>query len=278
MEWSPSKLIRIEAGTVGISVNDLRALLALYQVTDKQAVESLVQMAREARQRSWLHDYRSVATPKYISYLGYEASASTIRNFQPDVIPGLLQTEDYADEILRYLRGPKTQDRIDTLVRLRVERQERILARENPPELRCILDESTIRRRVGGADTMRLQLEHLKSISQRSNITIRIIPFTHGFYRSIRVPYVVLEFPDPADNNVLFLEYPENDEIIREDSTIGHGEDPTAPPTYLEIFGELERITSDDESRSLIEEAIQAVLPSVSPLVTKARTKPPEAG
>ena len=188
MSWSVSKLIRIESGSVSISVNDLRALLRYYDVTEEERVESLVMLARLARRHSWLNAYKDVASMEYLAYLGYEELAVRSYNFQPVLVPGLLQTEEYAAAIIHTIRGPKIPSRIEKLVELRIARQEKVFARTNRFDLYFLLDESVVRRPVGGLDIMRKQLQWLLEINERDNVTIGIIPFKAGFYRSIRYP------------------------------------------------------------------------------------------
>jgi len=260
MSWSVSKLIRIESGSVSISVNDLRALLRYYDVIEEERVESLVMLARLARRHSWLNAYKDVASTEYLAYLGYEELAVRSYNFQPVLVPGLLQTEEYAAAIIHTIRGPKIPSRIEKLVELRIARQEKVFARTNGFDLYFLLDESVVRRPVGGLDIMRKQLQWLLEINERDNVTIGIIPFKAGFYRSIRVPFVVFEFPQPEDQAVLYLEYPQKEEIIREDIPPGDGDTgsgPTAPPTYLEIFAELQQFTTPEGSTQILRSALE---------------------
>ena len=260
MSWSVSKLIRIESGSVSISVNDLRALLRYYDVTSEERVESLVALARLSRRHSWLNAYKDVASTEYLAYLGYEELAVRSYNFQPVLVPGLLQTEEYAAAIIQTIRGPKIPIRIEKLVELRIARQEKVFSRTDTFNLYFLLDESVVRRPVGGADIMRKQLQWLVEVSGRDNVTVDIIPFKAGFYRSIRVPFVVFEFPQPEDQAVLYLEYPKKEEIIREDVPAGDseaGSGPTAPPTYLEIFAELQQCTSPEGTMEILRSALE---------------------
>jgi transcriptional regulator with XRE-family HTH domain len=259
MSWSVSKLIRIESGSVSISVNDLRALLKYYGVTDEERIESLVTLSRLARKHSWLSAYKDVASSEYLAYLAYEEMAARSYNFQPVLVPGLLQIEEYAVAIVRTIRGPKIPSRLEKLVELRIARQEKVFTRPDRFDLYFLLDESVVRRPVGSADIMRKQLQWLLEIGERDNVTIDIIPFKAGFYRSIRVPFVVFEFPRPEDQAVLYLEYPKKEEIIREDVPTVDGETasgPTLPPTYLEIFAELQQFTSPPASREILQSAL----------------------
>jgi transcriptional regulator with XRE-family HTH domain len=257
MDWSLSKLIRIETGAVSIATNDLRALVAHYGIGDRSRVEALVEVARAARERSWWSGYRDVATQEYLAFLGYESSASVIRNFEPLLIPGLLQTEEYAREILSVIEGQDSK-RVESLVDLRMQRQE-LLERDEAPSLHFILDEGVIRRVVGGPDLMRRQLSHLREVSTRPNITVRIMPFVEGIYPRLRVPYVLFEFPLPEDEDILFIENPQGDMIIREGSPEEESE--ITPVVYLGVFWQLEQRARIDNTVPMIDDAL-AKLPA----------------
>ena len=258
MSWSVSKLIRIETGAVTISVNDLRALLTYYDITEANRVDELVEMAKNAKKPSWLHDYKGVAGDVFLAFLAHEGTAVRSYSLQPVLIPGLLQTDEYATAVMRVMRGSKEPERISRLVELRIARQERVFARENDIKLNYLLDESAVRRVVGGPDVMRRQLDALINSCQRSNVSLRIVPFGQGVYRSIRVPFVVLEFSEPEDEPILFLEYPQGDSLIREDLLFDDGgtdaplSPPTTAPTYLQIFSELREMTSDEETMAVL--------------------------
>ncbi len=202
MEWSLSKLIRIEGGGVSISVSDLRSLLALYEVTDGGQVEELVGLARAARQRSWFTAYRDITSPSYVTFVGYEAAASIVRQFEPTIIPGQLQTEEYA----RAVTFEYAADRVDKLVEIRMRRQE--LLEESRQLFFFILDEAVIRRQVGAPTNpgiMRRQLRKLVETARQPNITIEVVPFSAGVHPGMKGPFTVLEFPGD-DEDVLYLE------------------------------------------------------------------------
>jgi hypothetical protein len=251
MDWSQSKLIRIESGQVNISTNDLRALLNHYDI-DAERIETLVDVARAAREVPRWNIYKDVASPEYIAYLGYEASATIHRNFAPLLMPGLLQTEEYARTVISVIVADDPR-RIDPLVDLRVQRQE-LLVREPPPDLHFILDEAVIRRVVGGRDIMRRQLSHLQTLAESPNMVIRIVPFVQGMYPRLRVPYVLFEFSEPEDGDVLYIENPQGEYIIREDSPEEEVRDSTA--NYLAAFWKLEQIARREDTSSLLQHAI----------------------
>lgn len=251
MDWSQSKLIRIESGAVNISTNDLRALLSHYGV-DSSRIDSLVAVGRAAREGTrWSH-YKNVATPEYIAFLGYESWASIIRNFEPLFVPGLLQTEEYARTVISGT-GSRNPSKIDSLVDLRIERQE-LLVRQPAPSFHFIMDEAVIRRVTGGRDVMRRQLSHLLQLAEHQNITIRIVPFECGMYPLQGVAYQVFEFADPQDEYVLYLEVPQRELIVRESSP--EQADIDSPVHHLQAFWELEQIASPEDSVKHLEDAL----------------------
>jgi transcriptional regulator with XRE-family HTH domain len=250
MDWSQSKLIRIESGAVNISTNDLRALLSHYGIGSAR-IDTLVDLARAARDVPRWSIYKDVATPEYIAFLGYESWASIIRNFEPLLVPGLLQTEEYARTVINVLEAHNPK-KIDPLVDLRVQRQE-LLVREPAPSLHFIMDEAVIRRVAGGRDVMRRQLRHLQRLAEYPNITIRIVPFEQGMYPRQRAPYVLFEFPDPEDGDVLYVENSQGEYIIRESSP--EEEDRDSPIHYVAVFWELEQIARREDTLDLLEDA-----------------------
>jgi transcriptional regulator with XRE-family HTH domain len=205
MDWSLSKLIRIETGAVGISTNDLIALLRLYNVKDARQVKALVAQAKEARKQTWWSKYRAMLEPTYFQYIEFEASASIIRSYQTLVIPGLLQTEGYATVVTqrnRFNPDPKT---VKTLVEVRMRRQELLLGRSSPPLLFFVLDESIIHRLAGDEELRQAQVEKLIHMADRPEITVEVVPFSTGIHRGLIEDFNILEF-DGNDSDVLHFE------------------------------------------------------------------------
>jgi len=216
MDWSLSKIIRIETGVVGISTNDLAALLRLYQVDSAERTEELRTLARAARQQSWWSKYRGSISPAYFQYLEYEADASVIRQYEALLVPGLLQTEEYAAAAISQYRGrhpgrsqqpegrlsPKM---IKTRVELRMTRQQ-LLQRLDPPTLFFILDEAVIRRTIGDEELGRGQLARLIAMANRPHVTIQIVPFNVGMYVGMAENYAIFSFPNAEDQDVLYFE------------------------------------------------------------------------
>jgi len=212
MDWSLSKIIRIEAGSVGVSTNDMKALLKLYGISDPDRTEELLALAREARERSTAF---KGAPPRLMRFIEYEAAASAIRGFQPLLVPGLLQTEEYARAVLQQLMPEESRAELDALVKVRMKRQEVLLGRSDLKQLLFILDEAALRRQVGGAAAMRRQVRHLAEMAKGPKVTLEVIPFSAGAHPGMQGPFVIFEFPDADD--VLFLETSGGDLIIRDE-------------------------------------------------------------
>jgi transcriptional regulator with XRE-family HTH domain len=216
LDWSISKLIRIENGSVGISKTDLQALLRHYKVTDETDIDRLILWAREARVPGWWDKYQ-IADKAFDSYTGFEAGASSIRMSQGLLVPGLLQTESYARMITRTYTTP---EKLDSVVLLRLERQKEVFNRA--PDQYHIIDEAVLRRRVGTA--MPEQLQHLIDLADRPEMTIRVIPFDAGPHFGLRGPFVLLGFDVPLDD-VLYLESARRGDlrVSEQDSVTGQG-------------------------------------------------------
>jgi transcriptional regulator with XRE-family HTH domain len=200
--WSPSKLGRIESGEVTISITDLKALLAEYGVAEPDRVQELVTLAgaarRAHRQRSEWEDWRGVASDPFLKYLDFESLATAIRSFEPTVVPGLLQVEPYIREITRVALERDDEDRLERFVELRKRRQELVFDEEGVIQERYfVLDESALRRMVGGPAVMRHQLEHLVELARSDgpDLTIRVVPFEFGLHPRWQTPYVIIELP-----------------------------------------------------------------------------------
>ncbi|MGH3697674.1 MAG: helix-turn-helix domain-containing protein [Pseudonocardiaceae bacterium] len=216
MDWSPSKLIRIERGDVGISTNDLKALLNHYGVKDKKRVDELLELARSSRGPSFYDQYVDLLKPGFKEYLAYESSASVVRQYDPIRIPGLLQTEEYARGLFAGLgtNAPETADRGWAIRRYR---QEVVHERDNPPDMLFVLDEAALRRHIGGPDVMHHQLERLRDLAAEPYITMQVLPFTHGAHPGMSGNFILLEFADPDLNDLVHLESIETI-TIREDT------------------------------------------------------------
>jgi len=205
LDCSGTRISRIETGRISVRPGDVREMLEIYGVVGTEA-DSLVQLAREARQKGWWHTYGRVLPNWFEAYVGLEAAAIRFRDFQSMVVPGLLQTEDYARAVLRAAPNPGSAEDIDRQVALRMERQA-ILDQASPPGLWVVLSESIIRVQVGGSGVMRAQLRRLIDVAERSNVTLQVLPFTTAAHVQPISPFTILEFPDIADPTVVYLEH-----------------------------------------------------------------------
>jgi transcriptional regulator with XRE-family HTH domain len=234
LDWSLSKLIRIEAGAQGLSVTDLKALFDLYGMTDEQLVTTLKAAARGSRGQSWWSSYRDVVSPQFARYLGHESAASSFRIFHPLLVPGLLHTDAYAAALLGAHPEPERAHRI---VELRMERQDRLFTRKDL-QFAFVLDEEALHRWVGGARVMQQQLQHLLDMSERPNVSVQIVPFSAGAHPGLRGPFIFLRL-DQTDEDLLFLESVSGDQLIRDD--------PEQIARYTAHFERLRELALPDE-------------------------------
>ncbi|HEX4702085.1 MAG TPA: helix-turn-helix transcriptional regulator, partial [Pseudonocardiaceae bacterium] len=203
LEWSASKVIRIETGAVGVSKTDLKALLDLYGLADQSQIDQLIQTSRDTREQAWWDDYRSTYPPLFITFIGLEASASLLRQYQALLVPGLLQTEEYAREAISGYTSD--QDRIDEGVRVRMRRQ-RSLEPSAGLTAFFVLDEAVIRRVIGGRAVMADQLSRLKELNRQPNISIQVVTFDKGANVGMKSSFTVFEFPTGDQDHAVYLE------------------------------------------------------------------------
>ncbi|MFC4060603.1 helix-turn-helix domain-containing protein [Planomonospora corallina] len=206
LDWSTSRMTKVEGGTLRISVNDVRAMLQLYGLREGAEYEALIQLARQARERGWWHAYSDVIPQWFQVYVGLEAEASSLRNYEPELVHGLLQTEDYARAVYQAARVLDSADEIDRHVGLRMARQDVITRSEDPMHLWAIMNEAALRRRVGGAHVMERQLRHLVNLSANPNVTIQVLPYEAGAHAAMLGSFAVLSFAE-GGGEVVYLEY-----------------------------------------------------------------------
>ncbi|GAA3822275.1 helix-turn-helix domain-containing protein [Streptomyces chiangmaiensis] len=200
---SQSKISRLENGRRSISQRDVRDLCGVYEVEDQRVVESLMEMARDSRQQGWWHAFGDIP---YSVYIGLETDAESLRVYEPQIITGLLQTRSYAEALIQGALPETSAADIDKRVQVRMRRQERIAAENNPLRLWVVLDEAALRRVVGNNLVMREQLEHLAEMSQLPHVTVQVLPFGVGAHPGLNGQYAILEFADAADSSVVYLE------------------------------------------------------------------------
>lgn len=200
---SQSKISRLENGRRSISQRDVRDLCGVYEVEDHRIVDSLMQMAKDSRQQGWWHAFGDIP---YSVYIGLETDAASLRVYESQIVPGLLQTRPYAEALIQGALPETSTTDVDKRVQVRLRRQERISTEENPLRLWAVLDEAALHRIVGNRQVMREQLEHLAEMSQLPHITVQVLPYEVGAHPGLNGQYAILEFPDAADSSVVYIE------------------------------------------------------------------------
>ncbi|GHB41991.1 transcriptional regulator [Streptomyces xanthochromogenes] len=200
---SQSKISRLENGRRSISQRDVRDLCGVYEVEDHRIVDSLMQMAKDSRQQGWWHAFGDIP---YSVYIGLEPDAASLRVYDPQVVPGLLQTRQYAESLIAGALPETAPTDVEKRVNVRLRRQERVKATENPLRLWVVIDEAALRRRVGDKQLMIDQLEFLIDQSQLPHVTVQVLPFSMGAHPGINGQYAILEFPDASDSSVVYIE------------------------------------------------------------------------
>lgn len=244
--FSLSKLTRIEGGDQGVSRPDLRAMIALYRITDESRVGELTQLALGSRRQVWWSGYRDIITRQFGQYLGLEGSASCIRVFHPTLVPALLHTPDYAFELLSVRMS---EERARELVRLRAERQERIFGKAASPKLRFVFGEEAFIRPIGPPEVMQQQLRHLVTMAAKASVSIRIVPLNAGAHPGLSGSFILLDLEESKEV-LAFFEGAASDLVNRDDKQLTN--------TTIEHFNALTDLAlSEDDSQSLIGEGIK---------------------
>lgn len=236
--WSPSKVIRIENGKIAVSITDAMAMADFYDLPPEERDE-VIALARAARGPSWYAPYKEVLTPELETYIACEESASIVRAFERNAMPGLIQTEEYARALLQTLQGldgALGERRLELQVTLRMQRQKVLESVDS--KFFFILDESVLRRIIGSEAIMRQQRETLLRISELPNVTASYVPFTAGAYPIYRTPYQIFEFDD--GDPVAYLENTDGEAILTERAS-SYSRNSLGPADYLDIFQKLEK-------------------------------------
>lgn len=196
---SPSKISRLETGQRGATLRDVRDLCDLYGITKQADRDHLMTLAREGKQQAWWQHYDL----RYSTLVGLEAEATAISGFQSSVVPGLLQTPEYARAGHEVAMPRLEPDEIERQIEAKITRQQ-VLLREEPPSFDVVLDEAVLHRVTGGPRVMRAQLDRLIDVGRLPNVTIRILPFAVGAHPALESNFSILELP--ATPGVVFVE------------------------------------------------------------------------
>ena len=198
--WSRPKVGRIEAAKTMPKIADVEALLGLYGADSAEAA-LLVRLAKDAQQRGWWTAFNDVFTG---SFVGLEDEAAEIRTWETQFVPGLLQTEAYARAVISAAR-PDSPESVHRRVQARMARRT-LLGRDNAPKLHAVIDESVLRRAIGGPEVMNAQFARLAAMTKQPNITLQVLPFAAGAHAGLEGPFVLLSFSDPADPDIPYIE------------------------------------------------------------------------
>ncbi|UCM87233.1 helix-turn-helix domain-containing protein [Streptomyces marincola] len=246
LDCTKGKISRIENGRVAVRLPDLTAMLHAYGVREPETLDRLAALSKKAnrrRRQGWWSQYGSVLADTYRDYIGLEAVATSIRTFQAQLVPGLLQTPEYIRAVTVASRQWRTADEIEQFVQVRLARQQR-LTDEPPLQLWAVLSEAVLLQQVGGAEVMRGQLRHLIEASDSPNVTVQILPFSCGAHASMFGPYVVLGFPESGALDVVLADNPTGSTWL---------EQPTQVNRYHELFDAARTSAlTPTESRTLI--------------------------
>lgn len=202
---SDSKISRLELGRVSFKERDVADLLTFYGLDDQAERERLLTLARTANTPGWWHRYGDVLPGWFQPYVGLEAAATLIRSYEVQFVPGLLQTRDYAQAVVRLGRAEPDAGEANRRVELRMTRQQ-ILTRPDPPQFWAVVDEAALRRPIGGAAVMRGQIEALIKATALPNIKVQVVPFSVGGHAAVGGAFSILRFPEPDLPDVVYVE------------------------------------------------------------------------
>lgn len=203
---NPATLYRHETATASSRPQrrTMIALLNTYGVSEQQRAD-LLALSREADVQGWLRPYHAELPEHYTAYIGFEAEARTVRNYESLFIPGLLQTEEYARAVIRGNLPMASETEVDQRVQARIERQN-VLTKEDPLRLWAVLDEAALRRQVGGPDVMRRQMGRIAEALREPQVTVQVIPFSVGAHAGMPGSFVLMGFPDHADPEIIYID------------------------------------------------------------------------
>ncbi|CNE64426.1 Uncharacterised protein [Mycobacterium tuberculosis] len=236
--------MRIERALTKASGHDLNAIMDLYGITSPRR-DALLQLAKDAWKRGWWTAYRDVFAGTYLSL---EDEASEIRDWQPQVVPGLLQTPDYAREVV--MAFTSDAEDVERRVAARMTRRS-ILSRPNAPFFHTIMDEAILYRQMGSAETMRAQFDSLLTDARRPHVNLQVLPFARGRHPGLNGGFAVLTFEVGVDPDIAYLETPGGDIYLESEADVRRRK---------VAFDDISQMAlSPDESRARIERAAMEI-------------------
>ncbi|MFD0167105.1 helix-turn-helix domain-containing protein [Streptomyces decoyicus] len=247
LDWSGSKVNRMETGQGRVQPSDIDALCRFYNTTDELR-ELLKSLAKHSKMRGWWHAYGSAVPTWFSVYVGLEQAACNLRTYEAEFVPGLLQTADYARELHRATAQPSPDD-VEQMIAVRMERQA-LLTGPHAPDLWAILHESVLRHAIGNGDVMRAQFERLLKMAQLKNVTVQVLPFNSGSYPATGA-YTMLGFPEQEDPDIVYRDGLTDAVYLEQPSDIAQ---------YAKAFDNLRALSlSPQQSSALITEAMQGL-------------------
>lgn len=248
---STSKLSRLENGQGVPQPRDVRDLTNAYGA-DRVTAERLRRWMNEGRRQAWWKEFSDVLSDAADTFLDYESGASVVRTYAPMLLPGLLQTEAYATQVMQTLSPHLSRDEVGKLVEVRLRRQEILLA-EEPTRLLAVVDEAAIRRAaaMGSPEGARQQLLHLRETSLRKNVSLRVLPLDAGLHPGVMGLFTIFQFADDIDRDVVIVEYLNGERTLEEQSSV---------LTYLRLFDAISPLALDNPaSRDLLTHLTDAI-------------------
>jgi transcriptional regulator with XRE-family HTH domain len=196
----------------------LMALLDLYGVVDPHRAE-LLELGREAEQQGWLQPYHAELPEEYTTYIGFEAEARSVNNYESLFVPGLLQTEAYAHAVITGVLPMASEHEVEQRVQARIDRQ-RLLSKPDPLKLWAIVDEAALHRQVGSPGLMRAQIVHLIKAANEPNVTLQVIPYSAGAHVGMPGSFILIDFPNPVDPGVVYLDSMAGDLFLEKETDL----------------------------------------------------------
>lgn len=243
-----SKVGRIENAQSGIRLPDLRALMDAYNVADPTERNAIEKLSREAKQKGWWSRYVNVVDPAYAAYAAVEWDASELYNVETNLVPGLLQTPEYTEALIRLQAPDAGKERVEAQINVRRERRS-ILTRDSPLQLWVIVAENVLYHQVGSREVMKAQLEALIADSRKQTIELQILPREDPMNACLFGPFVIMSFPTSAETDVVYTESPTSTLYYEEAADV---------ETYTTLFRRLNMAAANvSKSRALITDAIK---------------------
>ncbi|WP_327234413.1 helix-turn-helix domain-containing protein [Streptomyces sp. NBC_01317] len=251
--WSPSKLTRLETGeNATVETSDIMALCQIFEVDAETAEELKGYAAVTKTKRDWWQSkkYRPVITPSFKAFLGLEATASALYDYESEFVPGLLQTESYVRVIYQRAHQGLSDAEIDRMVDVRMTRQAVLHRTDSPLKFTAIINESVLHRQVGGPDVMRAQLAHIIEAASAPNVRVQVIPFKAGAHPGMNGAFMILQFRDRVTlKPIAYFENLADGWVTRREGDV---------EMYEDAFSDLQALApGPQESLSMIEKAMK---------------------